>query len=340
VTGANQPEAYSFNGTDVVTGLFDRRQNLNLSPVTLDISALRQVVDDRANPAGTDLTNTYWNTNPALATFNPRTDWNGVVYVEFPTVAAAPRPANDLILPAQTTGSSTGTGGPQNLSLALQIINGEFIPSPSFSPEPGLTLATNAPAYMVGRFNASATDTNSVNVSTNHYKTWTGGNLREPPAAIMSDSYTQLSEQWAGTTGNRIRSDNAAANTRPIAASVPVSAAILTGLTPTIPSTAISSPAGGAQSGGAHNFPRFLEVWGGQTFHFRTSMVALFVSEVHRQPMPANPGYYSPPARNFGFSQNFSNGVFPPGTPTVRMFRRGSFQDITQAEYDAATVTP
>ena len=378
-TQADQPEEYEESGGLVSRGLYDHRQEFAISPLTIDIAMLRKVVDDNDNTVGLNLADTYWKDQTTGAiTYSPKTDWNGVVYIEFPLEDDSGG-AVDHIVPAQRTMTVTcvrpetslvpykisdddvqneestwfNVGGKwvrlygffhkQNITethtyqLALQIINGEYIPSPTFAPEPGLTIATNAPVYLVGDYNADGVvHTDDANlIELNHYKNQSGVFYREPPSAIMCDSFTILSNDWISS--NRQYSNEASTGNRKANTFTEVSVAILTGLKPTIPVGSVSEPAGGAQSGGAHNFPRFLEYWN-TTLTIRTSMVALFESEVHVMPMPDNCGhYYNPPTRDWGYNQNFDEGIYPPGTPNVRSFRRTTFADITEEEYLAGT---
>lgn len=86
----------------------------------------------------------------------------------------------------------------------------------------------------------------------------------------------------------------------------------------------------GTQSGGAHNFPRFLEGWPG-TLAIRGSMVALFESRVADEPFSVR--YYEPPARFWGFNSILAEGRYPPQTPRVRTYRRVDFTDLSPSEY-------
>lgn len=398
-TGKAQPELYLHSGT-VQRGLFDGRQWMEISPVSIDVGILRQVVDDNANAAGTNLAETYWKkpdvtgpggtTTTGNVTYDPTTDWNGVVYVEFPIednsggrtdeiVSAKPSItvtttttittsgyylASDLgetpthwkknngsysdsynywhpktYVHVQIGASSKQFSSTKSIYLALQIINGEYIPSPTFTENKGLTIATNAPMYLIGNYNADGvfqTD-GSVNIENNHYTNDAGTAYSEPPASFMCDSFTLLSNNWLPANGdNRRYSAESNTNNRLVEEFTEVSAAILTGLMPTIPKGSASDTVpGGAISGGAHNFPRFLENWNGKTLTLRTSMVALFVSEIQTKPMPDEPDYYNPPKRDWGFNQNYYDGTYPPGTPNVRTFRRTTFKDISLEEYTA-----
>ena len=85
-------------------------------------------------------------------------------------------------------------------------------------------------------------------------------------------------------------------------------------------------------SGGLHNFPRFLEGWGGVECRIRGSMVALFECRVADEPW--NLRVYSPPLRVWGFNLLYDTGVMPPLTPKTISFRRSYENDISKATYN------
>jgi hypothetical protein len=99
-----------------------------------------------------------------------------------------------------------------------------------------------------------------------------------------------------------------------------VNAALLAGIVQTV---------SGSYSGGAENFPRFLEDWGGKVLTYSGSMVVLFESQVATggwQGTGATIGIYNPPSRNWAFDQNFLEiDKLPPATPCVRALVRGSW---------------
>jgi len=378
-TADAEPAIYNYTSGKVTTGLYDHRQDMEISTVSLDVGILRKVVDDHANPSGTNLGETFWkDASTNTITYNPKTDWNGVVYVEFPMENDSGGRTDKIVRMKPSVTVTTGVpyyvdvgdyNGdymeyPNNsgvyvsswdrpdlystkkkffkfdqvtptapANLALQILNGEYIPSPSFCNDRGLTIATNAPLYLVGNYNAdgSVHSNDAQLIEHSHYQDSAGNYYDEPPASFMCDTFTLLSNRWA--SNNRQYSAESSTSNRSANIFTEVSAAILTGLMPTIPEGAVAEPASGAQSGGAHNFPRFLEKWS-TTLTLRTSMVALYESEVHTAPMPDNHShYYGPPTRDWGFNENFENGVYPPGTPNVRTFRRTTFSDITKQEF-------
>jgi len=114
------------------------------------------------------------------------------------------------------------------------------------------------------------------------------------------------------------------------------STAIMTGL---VPSDLNNS---NYYSGGAHNFPRFLENHyrdldgsglGVRTIAMRGSFVAMYESTVGVEPWSLR--IYEAPNRLWGFNDLFANGQFPPLTPKVMSYRRVDFTDINKTQYDA-----
>ena len=45
--------------------------------------------------------------------------------------------------------------------------------------------------------------------------------------------------------------------------------------------------------------------------------------------------YYTPATRNWGFSSIFGAGIYPPGTPILRTFRRTGFRILSEAQFNA-----
>lgn len=118
--------------------------------------------------------------------------------------------------------------------------------------------------------------------------------------------------------------------TKFLSGSTELSTAIMTGLVP--------SPMDGLgyYSGGAHNFPRFLENNSSGTqrvMAIRGSLVAMYESTVGVEPWSLR--VYDAPIRLWGFNDLFANGQFPPLTPKVMSYRRVDFTDINKADYNA-----
>ena len=333
-----QVESYMDASGIVTAGLFDHRQDMQISLITLDVGLLRKLVDNQANVSTTNLASEYFKDASGNVTYDPKTDWNGVVYVMFPMESPSGSAADSIVRAAPSITVTNSLGMSKTYNLGLQLINAEYVPSPSFSPNPGFTLATNAPLYVIGHYNADGLEhpNDAQEIETSHYKDSFGNYYNEPPSALMADTITLLSTDWT-PSGKNNRSYSAESdkwNRTVVNTNLEVSAALLTGVTPTIPRGTLMSPSDGANSGGAINLPRFLEHWNDHRATLRTSLVALFESEVHTEPMHDYFNhFFIPPVRDWGYNENFENGIYPPGTPNVRAFRRTRFEDISATQY-------
>lgn len=274
----------------------DTDTNRDLYLLDLDVSVLKDAV---AAAAGTPSSRLFPAGTGPVATFDPSSDWNGVVYVES-----------------------------QNLSRSgVRVINGTQIPSRG--SDEGMTLATNNALYVRGSFNSdNNASTGSQTQPDYRYPTVVTGGT-EKPAALAADAITILSSAWDSAA-------DALSLTLPTSGSVPaagadatagfteISAAFLTGIAPSTASY---------YSGGVENLPRLLESWSGRTLRYRGSMVVLFQSEVATERWRDTGNYYNAPTRNWGFNVTFSEGAYPPATPMSRNFRRSFFRDISLADF-------
>jgi len=302
-------------------GLFDRRRKKGVNLVDIDMDALRKSV---AKMAGTTakLSNGGSYTPAAGDAFGnlAASDWTGIVYVE---VVGAP--STDATTGATIRG--TGALADTAAATAVRIRNGKGkVPSHGSANE-GLTIATNAPMYVQGSYNADGST--STDAATNSARIPETG---EVPAALVADAITLLSDGFslqdsfiADTSEAQLK-----ANKPSSTSNVEISAALLMGISPTNPTLGTK----GESSGGAHNFPRFLENWDGRSVFIRGSLVALFESRVATEPWSTD--YYSPPSRNWGFNDLFAQGRYPPGTPRVMSYRRVDFEHLGAAEYTTA----
>jgi hypothetical protein len=300
------------SGADGNKGLYDRRRQKGVNLVDIDMDALRKAV---AKMGGTTakLSNgsSYTpNDNDAFGNLSA-SDWTGIVYVE-----VAGNPSTD----ATTGATNYGTGALADVAAAtaVRIRNGKGkVPSHGTANE-GLTFVTNAPMYIQGSYNADGTTTTSEPANSAH-----APETGEVPAALVADAITLLSDSFDPSATLATNKPSSTSN-------VEISAALLMGITPTNPTLG----AKGESSGGAHNFPRFLENWGGKSVFIRGSLVALFESRVATEPWSTD--YYSPPSRNWGFNDLFAQGRYPPGTPRVMSYRRVNFEHLGATDYTAA----
>ena len=305
--------------TGVNGGLYDHREDKGIDTIAIDIGELKDVIETNDTGAsGFD------------GTYDVRKDWNGVVYVEFPTSTI--ESSDGSFEYGTSDGQNEYNIVPGSLDdMALMLIDAKEIPEPIGAAEEGLTIATNAPLYTVGSFNANGSS--HTNDATEP------DDSSEKPSAIIADVVTVLSEQWPS---NRAKSDKAnVENYRDVSNTVEISAAIVSGTPNTIPTNAsygnVSGNTSRRLSLGVVNLPRFLEYWTGITLTIRGSMVSFYESEIRPYGAPSDfNDFYYPPIRDWGYHSLFSEGNFPPGTPLVRTYRRLYYKEIDKNTYDSA----
>ncbi len=328
--------SYSGNVSDLWSGMYDNRRGMPVSTVNLDVGALKTLLDN--NNASYATTSPSFFSGTGSAGFNPANEYNGVVYVEFPT-----QPGNASRLNSVTAGNITYPGDKvldSTDGMGLGIINADSsaastgVPNPNYTSSSigqagrsnGFTVATNNCLYTYGNFNADgnlATPKADTVGNTSYNDTMPDVAANPDPACCLAaDSVTILSGNWVNRTSKTEGSV-------PAAGSVELNAAVITGIVPSQSSSSTDL------SGGAHNYPRFLEDWSSATFRYRGSMVCLFASELATQPWSTS--YYSPPTREWGFYNQFAKGVYPPGTPSSRSYYRVNFGYLTGSQYTTAT---
>jgi hypothetical protein len=199
-----------------------------------------------------------------------------------------------IVYVANTSGSSTVKTG-------IRLKNGAKILGP------GLTVASENPVYIQGDYNTGQTSSNKTPANTANNST--GANVAsgytEVPCAVLADAVTILSNAWSDSN-NSLSSRTATPTT--------VNSAIVAGIVPT------GSGGSGANSysGGAENFPRFLEDWTNQTFTYYGSMVELYKSQ-QAIGYWGNSNVYDPPNRNWHFDTLFYTSP-PPGSLQIMTY--------------------
>ena len=170
-------------------------------------------------------------------------------------------------------------------------------------PAGGLTVVSDNPVYVRGDYNTAVKSTDTVpsnKTSGNDPTTPYASGYTPQPCSIMADAITILSNAWIDTSSTNGLSSRVASNTT-------VNAAILSGN--------VLSGSGFTYSGGAENFPRFLEDWGknSATFTYYGSMVQLFQSKQAIGIWKTTGNYYNAPKRQWYFDTRFYTNP-PPGT--------------------------
>ena len=173
---------------------------------------------------------------------------------------------------------------------------------------PGLAVASENPVYVEGHWNANAAGFGNPHVAT----------------SILADAVTFLSTAW-----NDRRSFTDPHNQTPrLGATTWYRVAVVAGKG--IP---FAQPAGTGQDygtdGGAHNFLRYLENWGGQGLNYRGSIVSLFRSRQATGTYKCCADVYSPPTRGYAFDTEFlTPALLPPRTPMFRDVNATGFAQL------------
>jgi len=182
---------------------------------------------------------------------------------------------------------------------AVRIRNGSKIPST------GLTIASQNAIYIQGNYNTGGNPpSNSGNPTTPQVSGYT-----RAPCAVIADAVNLLSNAWLDANSNSGTSSRVASNTT-------VNTAILSGIVPTAP-----IGGDGSYSGGAENFPRFLEDWSSATITYYGSMVELYQSGQSTGEWGKS-NVYVPPTRKWYFDTNFKVNP-PPGSLMLYAYNKG-----------------
>ncbi len=221
--------------------------------------------------------------------------FNGVLYV------------HDLT-PEKTVPGTSGTTTQKSIN-AIRLTNGSIL------PDTGLTIASQNPVYVQGDYNTGGTNTNVHSNNGENNK----DNLAQPttvnsggnptytpkPASVIADAVMFLSGAWNDANSNKAVSGRVARNTT-------YNMAILAGYMPSTSSW---------YSGGANNFPRFLESWTNKYCTYWGSMVELFPSKTFTGDWNTT-GIYDAPKRRWNFDTRFLTTP-PPGSVDAIILSRG-----------------
>jgi hypothetical protein len=183
-------------------------------------------------------------------------------------------------------------------------------------------VVTPEPVYFEGDYNAPNAGAGPAN--------YAPGSLG---SSVVCDAVTILSNNWSASAGTWDKSNGAF---------------VLSPASHTTVNTAVFAGrynfrnGGGGEEAGIHNFPRFLENWGGvdaagadpvvgsnqPTITMLGCLINLWFSD--RATSSHNPGggYYSPPNRNLGWDSQFANSAYwPPYVPSSYSLERSVWQE-------------
>ena len=179
---------------------------------------------------------------------------------------------------------------------------------------PGLTISSENPVYLQGNWNANGN--------------FTGAHVA---TSILADAVTLLSNNWNDRNSfvNPHAKDTASQRN---ATDTWYRVAIISGK-----GLSFAQPAGTNQDygtdGGAHNFLRYIEDWGGQTLNYRGAIASLYISRQAIGTYKCCNTVYSPPTRGYNFDVEFlTPALLPPRTPMFRDVNITGFAQLIRAQ--------
>lgn len=178
-------------------------------------------------------------------------------------------------------------------------------------PTSGFTVASNNPIYVQGDFNTGGSPPSDASGAQNDPTTPQVSGYTRAPCSIIGDAINLLSNSWNDANSSLGTSSRVATNTT-------FNSALLSGIVPTAP-----VGGDGSYSGGAENFPRFLEDWSSATITYYGSMVELYKSQQSAGEW-GKANVYVPPTRHWYFDKNFKVKP-PPGTLMVYGYSKGQW---------------
>ena len=189
-------------------------------------------------------------------------------------------------------------------------------------PDDGLTIASMNPVYVQGDYNTGTTNNPNAVPSNN---SGNPDNTASPvvpgyerkPAAVIADAVMLLSNSWSDSKASSDVSSRTASNTT-------YNTAIMAGFMPS--GWQPSSGSAYGYSGGANNYPRFLETWTGKSCTYYGSMVELFESKIFTGEWDTGV-IYRPPSRRWNFDPKFADNP-PPGSLDAVVMTRGTWSRL------------
>ena len=195
---------------------------------------------------------------------------------------------------------------------AIRLKNGSKIPNG------GLTVASNNPVYIQGDFNTGGTgstvpsnnpsnlNSNGTYVDPSNPPSSTVSGYNRAPCSIIADALNLLSNSWNDANSGSV----------PDASPTTYNVAVIAGIVPTA-----SVGGDGSYSGGAENFPRFLEDWSNKSLTYYGSMVELYKSQQSIGEW-GKANVYVPPTRQWYFDSSFKMNP-PPGSLMLYTYSKG-----------------
>jgi hypothetical protein len=199
---------------------------------------------------------------------------------------------------------------------ALKIVNASRAGSSPLVDLPagmGLTIVSENPVYVQGNFNTPSAGAFGATQADHR------------PSAIIADAVTVLSNNW---NDNRSFASPHNPLGRP-GTTTWYRTAIVAGKGLSFLRPGWGAPQDFGTDGGAHNFLRYLEGWGGNGLNYRGSIVNFFSSRQAVGTYKCCSNVYKPPTRAYNFDAEFLQmSLLPPKSPAFRDVNTLTFRQI------------
>lgn len=209
----------------------------------------------------------------------------------------------------------------------LRLVDGTLgnlpvVASGTLADPGGFTVASENPVYILGNYNTNSADT-----------TWNTPAVDEAghsSAAVIADAVTFLSNNWTDLASLGFGGDGTVTTTgNRNAATTYYRVAVAGGKNINFPQPTWGAANDYGTDGGVHNFLRYLENWGGQSFHYKGSLVSLYYATYGTGVYKCCTTVYSAPTRNDVFDLDFETpSGLPPGTPMFRDVETLSYRQL------------
>jgi hypothetical protein len=224
---------------------------------------------------------------------------------------------------------------------AVRIFNGENLQvtgaANKLSTTKGITFASENMVYIWGNYNTTGINGQPAGASTLNDSTQVNFYLgNQVPASLVVDAIFPLSKTWfdglSAIYPDDLSKRLADANLPGVTSETSVRAGVIAGNNFSALAGAPDAGNAAAESrlcGGMHNFPRFLENWGGRRWNFVGSLIPLYHSTQAMGQYNADSTIYSPPTRNWAFDSTFLDpNKLPPGTPQFQYIEPTAFRQV------------
>ena len=291
IDASNNVKVYNSAGTDITNKNGNGNPDYQLATLMKSAVTVNQTINDNRQGSASG------NSSVRVATVDIGVITDGLKSSTYNKVDLS---SNPVIYIADISADPTDA----TKQRGIRLKNGSIL------PDGGLTVASANPVYIQGDFNTGANGSNlppsdttpdSTNAPSANPASPTTPDYTRKPAAVIADAVTVLSNSWSDANSANSTASNTTVNT-----------AIIAGIVPS---------GNGYYSGGAENFPRFLENWGSKTLTYYGSMIELYKSEQATGHWGAA-NVYSPPNRAWYFDTKFLSNP-PAGVPYDVDYRRG-----------------